>query len=140
MMADDASRTRLWMGLGPDETTSPATEGDMEETAIQNDAAEKAAEETTVATKSKSKKKGATAKATKFKAARQPKPKKERAAKGTKPERVFAFRCTTPELEAIHRTAGPRNASSFIRRVAAAFARESVEEFKATIAEARKQR
>ena len=96
-------------------------------------AAENAAEEATVASKTKSTKKARakTAKAAKPKAAKQPKAKKEKAPKGPKPERVFAFRCTTPELEAIHRTAGPRNASQFIRSVAAAFAQEDASAFKA---------
>jgi len=140
LMADDASRTRLRMGLGLDETMSPALEVDMSETETTATAAENAAGETTVATKSKSTRKARTKAAKPAKQVKAVKPKKERASKGPVPGRVFAFRCTTPELEAIHRTAGPRNASQFIRSVAAAFAAEDHAAFKAVIEEARKLR
>ena len=134
-LADDDSFSRLRMGLGI-ETAAPAMEADMSEPTT---AAENAAEEATVPTKTKATKKTRTAMA-KAKPAKASKPKKEKAPKGPKPERVFAFRCTTPELEAIHRTAGPRNASQFIRSVAAAFASEDHAAFKTVLEEARKLR
>ena len=58
----------------------------------------------------------------------------------TKPKEdlvVFAFRLTEAERTAIHKTAGPANASRFIRRVAVAFANEDESAFKAVLAEAR---
>jgi hypothetical protein len=132
LMADDASRTRLRMGLGLDTTTSPAREGDMSETT----AAEGAAEETTVAKKSK---KGKPAKTTKLKAAKAkaPKPKRE---SGPKPDRTFAIRITGEELAAIHNAAGPRNATRFVRAVAAAFAHEDEAAFRSVLKEAREAR
>ena len=116
LMADDVSRTRLRMGLGFDTTTSPAREADMSETTAT--ATEGAAEETTMAKKSKGTKR---ARASKPKAAKAkaPKPKQE---KGPKPDRTFAIRITDQELAAIHKAAGPRNATKFVRAVAAAFA------------------
>ena len=50
---------------------------------------------------------------------------------------VFAFRLTEAERTAIHQTAGPANASRFIRRVAVAFANEDESAFKAVLTEAR---
>ena len=50
---------------------------------------------------------------------------------------VFAFRLAPAERDAIHKTAGPRNATQFVRRVAAAFAKEDEAAFKAVLAEAR---
>ena len=60
----------------------------------------------------------------------------------TKPENlcVFAFRLTAAERDAIHTTAGPANASRFIRKVAAAFAREDDTTFRAVLKEAREAR
>ena len=58
----------------------------------------------------------------------------------TKPKEdlvVFAFRLTEAERTAIHKTAGPANASRFVRRVAVAFANEDESAFKAVLAEAR---
>ncbi len=76
----------------------------------------------------------------KAKAAKEPKPKKERAPKEDQPNRVFAIRVTDQELEAIHRAAGPRNATRFIRAVAAAFASEDESAFRAVVKEARETR
>ena len=77
-------------------------------------------------TKTVSKKNAAAKKATSKKAA---KPKEHLV--------VFAFRLTKAERAAIHKTAGPANASRFIRRVAVAFANEDESAFKAVLAEAR---
>ena len=52
---------------------------------------------------------------------------KKPAAKAAKPKEdlvVFAFRLTEVERTAIHKRAGPRNATQFVRRVAVAFASE----------------
>ncbi len=49
---------------------------------------------------------------------------------------VFAFRLTEAERTAIHKTAGPRNATQFVRRVAAAFARKDEAAFKTVLKEA----
>ena len=49
---------------------------------------------------------------------------------------VFAFRLTQAERDAIHKTAGPRKATQFVRRVAVAFANESDTEFRAVLKEA----
>lgn len=73
-------------------------------------------------------------KATKKSKAKEPKAKKDKA--GPTPDRVFAIRITTPELDAIHRASGPRNATKFIRAVAAAFAAEDEGAFKAVVKEA----
>ncbi len=53
---------------------------------------------------------------------------------------VFAFRLTEAERTAIHKTAGPRNATQFVRRVATAFAKEDESAFKAVLKEARELR
>ena len=53
---------------------------------------------------------------------------------------VFAFRLAQAERDAIHKTAGPRNATQFVRRVAVAFAKEDSAAFKMVLAEARKLR
>ncbi|MCH7779354.1 MAG: hypothetical protein IH848_00780 [Acidobacteria bacterium] len=69
--------------------------------------------------------------------------KKASAKKNDKPKEdlvVFAFRLTEAERTAIHQTAGPANASRFIRRVAVAFANEDEYAFKAVLAEARELR
>jgi outer membrane biosynthesis protein TonB len=68
------------------------------------------------------------------------KPKKEKTPKEPVPGRVFAIRVTDAELEAIHKASGPRNATRFIRLVAAAFAAEDHAAFKAVLEEARKLR
>ena len=78
------------------------------------------------------KKKTSTAKSAKKQAA------KKTAAKAPKEELVvFAFRLTEAERDAIHKTAGPAKASRFVRRVAAAFAREDENAFRAALKEAR---
>ncbi len=64
-------------------------------------------------------------------------PKAERVPKDPDATKVFAFRCTPAESEAIHKTAGPRNATRFIRMVAAAFAAEDEEAFRAILKDAR---
>ena len=69
--------------------------------------------------------------------------KKSASKKATKPKEdlvVFAFRLTEAERNAIHKTAGPRNATQFVRRVATAFANEDEAAFKAVLKEARKLR
>ena len=149
--ADDASRERLRMVLGLDATTPPATEVDMSE--IENIAAENAAtEETMPKTKSETKapKKARAKKTTKptqakkgakaAKPAKQPKAKKERPPREPVGNRVFAIRVTDDELAAIHKAAGPRNATRFIRSVAAAFASEDDAAFRAVLKEARELR
>ncbi len=80
-------------------------------------------------TKTASKKNAAAKKATSKKAA---KPKEDLV--------VFAFRLTEAERTAIHKTAGPANASRFIRRIAGAFADEEVTAFQAVLKEARELR
>jgi hypothetical protein len=49
---------------------------------------------------------------------------------------VFAFRLTQAERDAIHKTAGPRNATQFVRRVAVAFANEDEKAFREVVKEA----
>ena len=72
-------------------------------------------------------------------AAKEPKPKRER-----KPKEeglmVFAFRLSKPESEALHKAAGPANASRTMRALAAAFAAEDPDAFKAVLVEAKKLR
>ena len=71
--------------------------------------------------------------------------KKTAAAKQTTPKAakpkeelvVFAFRLAQAERDAIHKTAGPRNATQFVRRVAVAFANENESAFKTVLKEAR---
>ena len=53
---------------------------------------------------------------------------------------VFAFRLTEAERTKIHATAGPRNATQFVRRVATAFANEDEPAFQAVLKEAQKLR
>ena len=67
-----------------------------------------------------------------------PAPKKE--SPSPEPLVVFAFRLTQAERDAIHQTAGPRNATQFVRRVAVAFAREDKGAFETVIQEARRLR
>src|SRR5262245_54107628 len=103
-------------------------------------AAEGVAEEIKV---TKTKKKAMPKKSAKGKAPKQQKvtkPKKERTPKGPKADRTFAIRITGAELEAIHKAAGPRNATRLIRAVAAAFAAEDEAAFRAVVKEAREAR
>ena len=53
---------------------------------------------------------------------------------------VFAFRLTQAERDLIHKTSGPANASRFVRRVAAAFAKEDEAGFRGVLKEARETR
>ena len=57
-----------------------------------------------------------------------------------RPRRVFAIRVTDKELAAIHKTAGPRNATRFVRAVAAAFAGNDTKAFQVVLAEAKRAR
>jgi len=70
--------------------------------------------------------------------------KTAKATKGSKPPKedlvVFAFRLTQAERDAIHKTAGPRNATRFVRRVAVAFAKENDKAFQTVLREARQAR
>ena len=80
-------------------------------------------------------KKGTTAKATPKKAA------KPRVSKPPKEDLVvFAFRLTEAERTTIHETAGPRNATQFVRRVVIAFADEDEAAFTAVLKDAREAR
>ena len=69
-----------------------------------------------------------------------PKPTKTAKARKEKPadapNRVFAIRVTDEELAAIHKTAGPRNATRFVRAVAIAFSAEDDAAFRAVVKEA----
>ena len=65
---------------------------------------------------------------------------KQKAAKPKEDLVVFAFRLTDAERTRIHATAGPANASRFIRRIAVAFADEEVKAFQAVLKEARELR
>ncbi len=85
--------------------------------------------------KADAKKKVSTKKATPKKATT-----KQKAAKPKEDLVVFAIRLTQAERDKIHATAGPRNATHFVRTVAAAFANEDEAAFKATLKEARKLR
>jgi hypothetical protein len=101
-------------------------------------------EQKTTATATPSEAKGEKAKATPktkaapkvkaAKAAKEPEAKKEA---GPKPTRTFAIRITDEELAAIHKAAGPRNATRLVRAVAAAFAAEDEAAFKNVLKEAR---
>src|SRR5262245_58242675 len=62
------------------------------------------------------------------------KPKKEKPPKEQLV--VFAFRLTEDERKKIHATAGPANASRFVRQVASAFAAEDEAAFRAVLKEA----
>ncbi len=53
---------------------------------------------------------------------------------------VFAIRLTQAERDKIHAMAGPRNATHFVRTVAAAFANDDVKAFQAVLKEARELR
>jgi hypothetical protein len=61
----------------------------------------------------------------------------ERTPKDPEATKVFAFRLTPTESAAIHKTAGPRNATRFMRQVAAAFATEDEAAFHEAIKAAR---
>jgi len=79
------------------------------------------------------------------KAVKKSKPVKKTTAKRERKPReeglmVFAFRITKAESEALHRAAGPANASRTMRALAAAFAAEDPDGFKAVVTEARKLR
>ena len=88
--------------------------------------------------KSTSKKKATRKKAAPKKSAAKPAARKATAAKP--PRRVFAIRITDEELAAIHEAAGPRNATRFMRAVAAAFANADESAFRAVLREARASR
>ena len=65
----------------------------------------------------------------------------KKAAKAKKEELVvFAFRLTPVERDAIHKTAGPRNATRLVRQVAVAFGNENEAGFKAALKEAKELR
>jgi len=85
-------------------------------------------------------KKTATSKGKKAPAARAKKAGGASKPKAEKPSRVFAIRLTTKELEAIHKAAGPRNASRFMRAVGRAFAAGDESAFRAVVKEAREAR
>ena len=65
---------------------------------------------------------------------------KQKAAKPKEDLVVFAIRLTQAERDEIHVAAGPRNATHFVRTVAAAFANEDVKAFQAVLKEARELR
>ena len=65
---------------------------------------------------------------------------KVKAKTADKAKRVFAIRVTDAELAAIHKAAGPRNATRFVRAVAAAFADSDTKAFEAVLKEARELR
>ena len=126
---------------GPMESTNET----VSETTETKPAAKDAAPEETMAAKKKSAKKKTEAKDKKAVKAATAKPKKEKTPREPKPQaekpaRVFAFRLTDDELAAIHRIAGPRNATRLIRAVAAAFAAEDEGAFKAVLRDAREAR
>lgn len=87
-----------------------------------------------------SEKKKAESKTAKTKAVKQtePKPKKEKAPKEELV--VFALRMTEPERVALHKAAGPANASHVMRSLAAAFVAEDGAVFESIVEDARKLR
>jgi len=85
--------------------------------------------------KSKTTKKAAAKATPEAKAAKPPREKKEKVAL-----RTFAIRITDAELAAIHKAAGPRNATKYMTLVAAAFAAGDEAAFKAVVKAAREQR
>ena len=115
LTAEGKSPDELRMGLGIEATEPTAMEVDM---------AEKKTEKVRATKKTKAEK--------------VPKPKKERPPK--EDLMVFAFRLSKTESEALHKAAGPANASRTMRSLAAAFAAEDPDAFKAVVAEARKLR
>ena len=77
---------------------------------------------------------------TRTKAAAKKATPKKASAGADRPSRVFAIRVTDKELAAIHKAAGPRNATRFVRAVAAAFAGNDTKAFQAVLAEAKRAR
>jgi hypothetical protein len=114
--ADDAPPDALRMALGIEAEAPTAMEVPMAET------------KTKATTKSKATEKKSKA------------PKSERAPKDSEATKVFAFRLTPAESAAIHKTAGPRNATRMVRAIAVAFASEDEGAFKAILKEAREAR
>ncbi len=75
---------------------------------------------------------------TRKKAATKPKAVKAKKEKALKQDLVvFAFRLTEAERTAIHKTAGPRNATQFVRRVATAFAKQDEAAFRTVLKDAK---
>ncbi len=109
----------------------------MEDTTTETTPAPNKEEEAMPTKKKAAKPKTTKTKAAKTKTTKPAKPKKEKAPKEPVPGRVFAIRLTDAELGAIHKASGPRNATRFIRAVAAAFAAEDEAAFKAVVTEAR---
>lgn len=137
---------RHWDELAAEEPA--ATEEPMESTntvsETSNETTPAAAKEETAMPSKKTANQKTDAKATKkasktkaAKPAKEPKPKKET---GPKPNRTFAIRITDEELAAIHKAAGPRNSTRFIRQVAAAFAAEDEGAFRTVLKEAKEAR
>ena len=89
-------------------------------------------------TKGKAAKKTAKSAAPKSKTPKAAKPKKEKAPK--EDLMTFAFRMTKAESVALHRAAGPANASRTMRALAAAFVIEDRAAFESIIEDARKLR
>ena len=76
-------------------------------------------------------------KTTKKAPSKKAKPEKPKAEKPKEELCVFAFRLAPSERDAIHKTAGPAQASRFVRQVAAAFANEDEAAFRAVLKEAK---
>lgn len=122
-----------------------STNETVSETSTETPAAETAATEETMAAKSKPAKKETESKdkkavKAKIAKAKKEKPPKEKKPKAEKPGRVFAIRVTDEELAAIHKAAGPRNATRLVRAVVAAFANEDEGAFRTVLKEARELR
>ena len=94
--------------------------------------------EATTTEETMSEKKTETKRAKRTKATKASKPGKERVREEGLV--VFAFRLKPEERDAIHKTAGPANASRFVRSVAAAFAAEDDGAFRAVVKEAKEAR
>ena len=124
LTAEDQPADALARALGIPAAETATTEADM-------------SEETTTETKPVKKSK-ASRKAKARKPNKPSKPTREKKPKDA--TRVFAMRVTDAELAAIHKAAGPRNATRFIRQVAAAFANEDESAFRAVVKEAREAR
>ena len=142
----DALREALGIGSAPSATEEPMEETEpttaTAEADGQNVSAESPAQEKDMTKKKRSTKKAGPRRApSPAKAAKAPKPTTAPTptkAKATdKPNRVFAIRVTDEELAAIHKASGPRNATRFIRAVAAAFANQDEAAFRAVLKEAR---
>lgn len=99
-------------------------------------------ETATTETKAPRTKKAATSKVVKTKApkaeTKAAKPKREKRAK--EDTMVFAFRLPKAESAALHRSAGPANASRVMRQLAAAFVTGDRAQFESIVAEAAKLR